>query len=67
MVAQMLKNLPAMQETWVRFWVGKIPQRKEWRSTPAFFLENFIDRGSHALQSMEQGGSLVLIQALLRW
>ena len=26
--ASMVKNLPAMQETWVQSWVGKIP----WRS-----------------------------------
>ena len=32
MVAQMVKNLPAMQETWV----GQIPWRKEWLSAPVF-------------------------------
>ena len=25
LVAQMVKNLLAMQETWIRFWAGKIP------------------------------------------
>ena len=25
LVAQTVKNLPAMQETWVHSWVGKIP------------------------------------------
>ena len=34
MVAQMGKNLPAMQETWVRSLVGKIPWRKEWLPAP---------------------------------
>ena len=29
LVAQMVKNLPAMQETWVQSWVGKIPWRRE--------------------------------------
>ena len=28
--AQMIKNLPAMQETQVQSWVGKIPWRREW-------------------------------------
>ena len=31
-MAQLVKNLPAMQETWV----GKIPWRKAWQSTPVF-------------------------------
>jgi len=26
----MIKNLPAMQETWVYPWVRKIPWRREW-------------------------------------
>ena len=30
LVVQLVKNLPAMQETWVR----KIPWRKKWQSTP---------------------------------
>ena len=32
LVAQMVRNLPAMQETWV----GKIPWRRAWQSTPVF-------------------------------
>ena len=28
----MVKNLPAMQETWVR----KVPCRREWQPTPGF-------------------------------
>ena len=28
LVAQLVKNPPAMQETWVRPWVGKIPWRR---------------------------------------
>ena len=27
---------PAMQETWVRSLVGKIPRRREWQPTPVF-------------------------------
>ena len=36
LVAQRLKNPPAMQETWVQFWVGKIPWRRAWQPTPIF-------------------------------
>ena len=28
LVVQMVKNPPAMWDTWVRSWVGKIPRRK---------------------------------------
>ena len=36
LVAQIVKNLPAMLETLVRFWVGKIPWRKALPPTPVF-------------------------------
>ena len=35
-VAQTVKNLPVIQETWVRSWVRKISWRKEWHPTPVF-------------------------------
>ena len=35
--AQTVKNAPAMQETYVDPWVGKIPWRKAWQTTPVFF------------------------------
>jgi len=35
-VAQWLKNLPAVQETRVPSWVGKIPWRRAWQPTPVF-------------------------------
>ena len=31
-----ITNLPAMQETWVQSWVGKILWRREWQPTPVF-------------------------------
>ena len=34
LVAQLVKNLPAMQETWVDPWVGKVPWRRERLPTP---------------------------------
>ena len=36
LVAQMAENLPAMQETQVRFLVRKIPWGREWLPTPVF-------------------------------
>ena len=36
LVAHLVKNPPAMQETWVDPWVGKIPWRREWLSAPVF-------------------------------
>ena len=36
LVAQLIKNLPAMWETWVQSWVGKIPWRRERLPTPVF-------------------------------
>ena len=40
-MAQLVKNLPAMQETWVRSWVGKIPWRRERLPTPVFWPGEF--------------------------
>ena len=36
LVDQMGKNLPAMQETGLDPWVGKIPWRRAWQPTPVF-------------------------------
>jgi len=33
----MVENPPAIWETWFDPWVGKIPWRREWQSTPVFF------------------------------
>ena len=35
-MAQTAKNLPAVQETWVQSWVGKIPRRRAWQPIPVF-------------------------------
>ena len=37
-VAQRLKHLPTMQETWVQSPGWKIPWRRKWQPTPVFFL-----------------------------
>ena len=36
LVAQSVKNLPAMEETRFDSWVGKIPWRRKWQPTPVF-------------------------------
>ena len=41
-VAQMVKNPPAMRETWVRSLVGKIHRRREQLSTPAVKQDKII-------------------------
>ena len=41
LVDQMGKNLPAMQETGLDPWVGKIPWRRAWQQAPVFFPGEF--------------------------
>ena len=48
LVAQMIKHLPAMRETWVRSWVGKIPWRRKWQPTPLFLPGEFHGQRSLA-------------------
>ena len=48
LVAQTVKNLPAMQETWVQSLVGKIPCRRNWLPTPIFLLREFHGQRSLA-------------------
>ena len=36
LVAQMVKNLPAIRETWARFLAGKIPWSRKWKPTLVF-------------------------------
>ena len=40
-MAQLVKNPPAMQETWFDLWVGKIPWRRERLSIPVFWADKF--------------------------
>ena len=48
LMAQMVKNLPAMQETWVRAWVGKISWRRAWQPTLVFLPGKFHGQRSLA-------------------
>ena len=47
LVTHVVKNLLAMQETWVCFQVGKIPWRRKWLPTPVF-----LPRVSHGQRSL---------------
>ena len=47
LIAQLVKNLPAMQETWARFLGRKIPWRRKWQPTPVF-----LSGESHGLRSL---------------
>ena len=51
LVGQMLKNPPAMRETWVRSWVGKIPWRRAWQPTLVF-----LPGESHGQRSLVSTG-----------
>ena len=41
LVAQMVRNLPAMQETKFSPWIGKIPWKRKWQLTPVYHLDIF--------------------------
>ena len=55
LVAQMVRNLPAMQEIQVDPWVGKIAWRKEWLPTPVFLPGVF--HGQRSLAGYSTWGS----------
>ena len=40
-MSQLVKNLPTVWETWFDTWVGKIPWRREWLTTPVFWPGKF--------------------------
>ena len=45
LVAQMVKRLPAMRETWIHS-LGKNPWRRKWQPTPVLLPGNSMDRGA---------------------
>ena len=47
LVAQLVKNLPAMQRPGFVSWIGKIPWRRKWQPTPVFLPEE-----SHGQRSL---------------
>ena len=50
LVAQLVKNSPAVRETWVWYQVGKIPWRSEWLPTPQFWPGESVDCMVHESQ-----------------
>ena len=46
LVAQRLKRLPAMRETWVRSLGQEDPWRRKWQPTPIFLPKNPMDGGA---------------------
>ena len=48
MLAQLVQNLPAMQEPRFNSWVRKIPWRKKWQPTPVFLPGEFHGQRSLA-------------------
>ena len=48
-MAQLVKSLPAMQETWVRTLGGTIPWKRERLLIPVFCLENSMDYTGHGV------------------
>ena len=63
LVAQLVKNLPAMQETWFDSWVGKIHWRRERLPTSVFL--GFLC-GSAGKESAHNVGDLGSIPGLGR-
>jgi len=47
-MAQSVKNKPAVPESWVDPWIGKIPWKRKWQPTPVFLPEK-----SHGQRSLE--------------
>ena len=45
-VAQMVKNLPAMRDTWVQSLGWEEPWRREWQPTPVFWPGEFHEQRS---------------------
>ena len=54
LVAQSVKNPPAVQETQVQSWVRTIPWRKEWPPTSVFLPGKFC--GQRSLVGYSPGG-----------
>jgi len=57
LVAQMVKNLPAMQETWVQSLSWEDPWQREWQPTPVFLPGEF--HGQRSLVGYSQYGHRV--------
>ena len=56
LVAQMVKNMPAMWETGFNIWVGKIPWRRGQQPTPVFFPGEFCVQRSLGFKGLQRVG-----------
>ena len=61
LIAQLVKNSPAMQETWFNSWVGKIRWRRDRLPTPLFLG---FPCGSAGKESARNAGDLASIPGL---
>ena len=60
LVAQAVKNVPAVQETWDDPWVRKIPWRRKWQPTPVF-----LPGEVHGQRSLDGGSPVAEKKPLL--
>ena len=67
LVAQLVMNLPAMQETWVWTLVGKIPWRRERLPTPVFWPGEFHGLYSACVAKSKFEGAWLLLSGFLDW
>ena len=56
LVAQMVENLPALEETQVQSFVRKIPWRRQWKPTPVFLPGEFHGQKSQADYGVQRFG-----------
>ena len=65
LIAQLVKNPPAMQETWVQSWVGKILWRRERLPTPVFWPGEF--HGLHSPWGHTESDTTEWLSLSLSW
>ena len=58
LIAQFVKNPPAVQETLVNPWVGKIPWRRDWLLSPVFVGFPHDSAGKESACSAGELGSI---------
>ena len=76
-VAQLMKSPPAVRETWLDPWVGRIPWRRKWLPTPVFLVFSIKSKNlswpmrkgqlSKSMVSTHQSGMAVTGSAVLVW
>ena len=64
--AQLVKNLPAMQDTWFNSWVGKIHWRRDRLPTPVFLGFPCDSAGKESACNVGDLGSILLTSCVNR-